>query len=348
MKVLKVILMVVAVLVLAFAAFLLYATLSDYSPEEKVIVFQSPSNSVLSSEKPMSLLIWNIGYCGLSNGMDFFYDGGKQVRPEAPTVQNNLKAVNQFLTQNDSIDFILLQEVDRDSKRSYHYDEFDSLSVKMPDYTGYYAPNYVVDFVPVPMSDPLGQVGAGLATYSKAQTGLATRYQFPGNYAWPKSLFMLDRCFLVTRYALDNGKELIVVNTHNSAYDDGTLKAGQMKFLRNFLTAESQKGNYIVVGGDWNQTPANYEAGFENDAKNNHPTNNVSVDYMPEGWTWAYDTSTPSNRELNKPYTEEQTFRKVIDFFLLSPNVELISVHGIDLDFKNSDHNPVKMSIKLK
>jgi hypothetical protein len=27
---------------------------------------------------------------------------------------------------------------------------------------------------------------------------------FPGNYSWPMSLFMLDRCFLVNRYTLAN------------------------------------------------------------------------------------------------------------------------------------------------
>jgi exonuclease III len=38
----------------------------------------------------------------------------------------------------------------------------------------------------------------------------------------------------------------------------------------------------------------------------------------------------------------------VIDGFIVSPNVEVLSVQTIDLDFKNSDHNPVKLTFALK
>ena len=35
--------------------------------------------SVLSDSAEISLLTWNIGYCGLDKEMDFFYDGGTKV-----------------------------------------------------------------------------------------------------------------------------------------------------------------------------------------------------------------------------------------------------------------------------
>ena len=31
----------------------------------------------------------------------------------------------------------------------------------------------------------------------------------------------LDRCFLISRLGLDNGKELVLINVHLSAYDQG-------------------------------------------------------------------------------------------------------------------------------
>ena len=58
----------------------------------------------------------------------------------------------------------------------------------------------------------------------------------------------------------------------------------------------------------------------------------------------------PSCRLLNQPYDpadEENTQHYVIDGFILSPNVELISVEGKDLGFTNSDHNPILITIKL-
>ena len=77
----------------------------------------------------------------------------------------------------------------------------------------------------------------------------------------------------------------------------------------------------------------------------------LEEDMLAEGWRFAYDLSVPSCRLLNQPYDPadtENTQYYVIDGFILSPNVELLSVEGVDLDFADSDHNPVLTSVKLK
>ena len=59
----------------------------------------------------------------------------------------------------------------------------------------------------------------------------------------------------------------------------------------------------------------------------------------------------PSCRLLNQPYNPadaENTQYYVIDGFILSPNIELLQVEGVNLDFADSDHNPVLISVKLK
>ena len=59
----------------------------------------------------------------------------------------------------------------------------------------------------------------------------------------------------------------------------------------------------------------------------------------------------PSCRLLNQPYNPadvENTQYYAIDGFILSPNVELVAVEGVDLGFADSDHNPVLLSVKLK
>ena len=71
---------------------------------------------------------------------------------------------------------------------------------------------------------------------------------------------------------------------------------------------------------------------------------------MPEGWSLAYDLETPSCRLLNQPYNPEDaenTQYYVIDGFIISPNVELISVNTLNAGFEFSDHNPVELRIKL-
>ena len=72
---------------------------------------------------------------------------------------------------------------------------------------------------------------------------------------------------------------------------------------------------------------------------------------LSDGWHFACDLSVPSCRLLNQPYDPadtENTQYYVIDGFILSPNVELLTVEGVDLDFANSDHNPVLISVNLK
>jgi len=346
-KIFKFLIYIIIILIAAFAVFLIYATLTDYKPDEKTIVFESENPELLSDTSQFNLLIWNIGYCGLNKEMDFFYDGGRKVRPENEKVYENLQKVKNILTEYKSSDFILLQEVDKNSKRSYGMNQFDSIAVIFPNKTAFYGLNYDVFFVPTPPGEPMGRVDGGLMTISKYDPSNSVRYSFPGNYEWPMSLFMLDRCFLVNRYNLSNEKELLVINTHNSAYDDGSLKAQQMEYLESFLSEEFKKGNYIIVGGDWNQCPPNFKASFKDDIMDNEVRTDISADYLNE-WNWLYDNTLPTNRRVSTSYKKGETLSTVIDFYLLSPNIEIISVKNIDLNFENSDHNPVEAVVKLK
>ena len=63
---------------------------------------------------------------------------------------------------------------------------------------------------------------------------------------------------------------------------------------------------------------------------------------------YVFDDSVPTCRLLNKPYDKESAQHYVIDGFIISPNVELVSVGTVDAGFEFSDHNPVLMEIVLK
>ncbi len=346
-KMLKYLLFLIIFLFAGFAVFLIYATLDDYKPDEKTIVLQSENADMLSDTLELNMMSWNIGYCGLNAETDFFYDGGKHVRPEEEVVIANLEAVKQFLKSNSDIDIFLLQEVDKNSKRSYGLNEYDSLKSVFPDYQDAYGKNYDVFFVPQPMFRPMGRVNSGLMTLSKYKPESAVRFSFPGNFSWPLGLFFLDRCFLVNQYTLQNDKELLVINTHNSAYDDGSLRDRQLSYLKDFILSEYKKGNYVIVGGDWNQCPADFKAAFPQNKMDNENRKDIPSGYLPE-WTWAYDNSVPSNRRVSAPYNPESSLTTVIDYFLLSPNIELKKIKTKHLNFKNSDHNPVFIRLKLK
>jgi endonuclease/exonuclease/phosphatase family metal-dependent hydrolase len=346
-KILRASLIIILLIVLVLAGIIGIAVISDYRPKEKEVIFSNENAGMLSDTGQYSIISWNIGYCGLDKDMDFFYDGGKKVfTPEAVCI-NNLQRIGKFLKQNDSVDFIFVQEIDKKSKRSYSINEYDTLTKVLKDFSPFFAKNYDVFFVPVPPSSPMGKVLSGISIFSKDTPVTSDRYSFPGKYGFPKQLFMLDRCFLVNRYKLSNGKELLVINTHNEAFDTGKIRKAQMEYLKEFLLNEYRKGNYIITGGDWNQSPPDFVPEFPG-YKINTLQMKMSPDYLPAEWKWIYDNKTPSNRSVTTAWDPAVTPTTVIDFFLISPNIEALSVKCFDLGFENSDHNPVIVKLKLK
>jgi exonuclease III len=335
--------LLILTLVLLFVVFLVYSTLADYKPEPIEPLAKS-EGAVVNVYDTLHVFNWNIGYTGLGDDMSFFYDGGEKMRTTKERTLENLDGIVSQITARDSIHFFLLQEVDRSSRRSYKINAFDTLAKRLAAYQSFFALNYKVGFVPVPVSNPMGKVDGGLASYSKFQPFQVDRYAFEGNFAWPKGLFLLDRCFMVQRFYTSNGKELLIINTHNSAYDDGTLRKKQMEKMREFLLEEYQKGNYVLVGGDWNQNPP--EAGAESaESKEGHLTRmRIASDFLPEEWQWVYNTNVPSNRMIDEVYNPETTVTTVIDFYLLSPNLLPVFSTNVNLNFKHSDHQPVLLT----
>ncbi len=346
-KALKALLYAAAVIAAILVIIIVYAEISDYRPKEKMLISATESVGQLSDSATLSLLTWNIGYCGLDKNMDFFYDGGTKVRTPKMQLLKNLSAVMAVLKGNDRIDFPLLQGVDRQSKRSYHMDEHGMITAHIKFASESFATNYKVFFVPVPLSSPMGKVYSGISTLGRYVPSSVIRYSFPGKYGFPKQLFMLDRCFMVSRYPLKSGKELVIINTHNEAFDPGQIRKAQMEYLKEFLLQEYSKGNYIIAGGDWNQCPPGFKPEF---AANKVNTEQMVIpeDYLPAEWKWAYDNHTPSNRSVIAAYNPETTTTTVIDFFLVSPNIRVISTECIDFGFENSDHNPVRIKIQLQ
>jgi len=328
----KIILLIILIPILWVGGNLIYGTLTDYKPPAEEAV-EIQANHAERPDSIIRILNWNIGYCGLGEESDFFYDGGETVRMNQEIVRKNLDGVLSFVKNSDSVDVILLQEVDTLSKRSWQLNEYSEIGEMLPDFNSSFVLNYNVRFVPIPLTNPMGEVMGGLASFNRFTVTDASRHQFPSSYAWPNSIYFLDRCFMVQRIPY-NDVELVIINTHNSAYDDGSLKKAEMDYLKDFLKSEEEKGNYIIVGGDWNQ-----HAPGTGDRQ-------VPNEYLA-GWTWAFDTSFPTNRNLEKAYVAGETPTQVIDFYLCSPNVEVEQVSVINLDFKFSDHQPVYLRAKL-
>jgi endonuclease/exonuclease/phosphatase family metal-dependent hydrolase len=185
-------------------------------------------------------------------------------------------------------------------------------------------------------------------TLSKAAPLASERYAYHSAYGWPKQLFMLDRCFLLSRFKTANGKELIVLNNHNSAYDPGgNLRHVEMPLIRDLMLREYEKGNYVVAGGDWNQNPPGFDPGKIGGPFPGQANDQMDKALFPVDWTIAYDPAYPSNRNIDMPLQAGVTKTTVIDFYICSPNVQVVEVKTQPQDFKFSDHNPVLLKIGL-
>ncbi len=338
------------VMTVLVGSFMLYFTLIDFQPPPvEVINSKEPLEVPLESDE-FSFITWNIGYCGLDKKMDFFYDGGKKVRPDDSSFQRNLNGVYKFLAEQDTADFIFLQEVDTLAKRSYYANELTVMSDALSNHVKCFATNYNVKYVPLPVMKPMGEVISGIVTYSKPHPDISERYTFPVNYTWPMKIFMLDRCFLMQRYKLKDRRELIVINTHNSAFENADmLRQYELWMLRSFILQEYAIGNYVVVGGDWNQNPADYDnMKYYSCYHKKTGTPKIPENYLPEDWHWAYDNKIPTNRDVYEAYRPGFTPTTTYDFFVTSPNVTVEQVKAIECGFTFSDHQPVYMRIKLE
>ncbi len=359
-RILKWICIIILIPILYVVGSLIHGTVTDFQPEEVIplSIDQQQENTVVT-DSILSFTLWNVGYGGLGAKSNFFYDNGgfltdkgKMVRSPKEYVEEYVGGAAKTIDQFDS-DFYLLQEVDFDSKRSYHINQYEKYKEVLPGYASTFAVNYKSQRVPLPVLQPwkvMGKMTSGLGTYSKYTPTKATRYQLPGEYDWPTKIFQLDRCAAFHRYGLPNGKELVVVNVHNSAYDKGgKLKKMQMDYLKEKFQTEYQKGNYLVIGGDWNQRPFGVDPkSFGGATLNGEPGKMIPENFLPPSWTWAFDPKIPTNRALKDKFQKGETPVNLIDFFLLSPNMELVEIFGTNLEFAYSDHQPVTIKVKFK
>lgn len=339
---------IVFCIVLYFIIILGYSTISEFRPNEvSIINTEGQSDKILHDSIEISLLTWNIGYAGLGEEMDFFYEGGKMVRPTEDLNTKYLSGIERFISNMQDVDFLLFQEVDFKSKRSYSTNQYQRIKNILPEYNPVKAYNYKSWFVPMPLTEPMGNVLSGMATFSKFKALEAKRIATPGSHVWPKKLFMLKRCFIYSKYRVADGKDLIIINLHNSAFDDESkLRKVELEMLKQLLIDEYKKGNYVIAGGDWNQNPVGFK---ENSFRKylSKPNWPIETDYLPADWVWASDFSTPTNRGVQFPFDINKTETTILDFFVTSPNVRAIKVKTFDLGFEDSDHHPVMLRVKL-
>lgn len=369
-KILKIVGVALGIIIFIAAIFVGVLTVTEYKPqgsEDLTVTFNDQQatqddsfptdTNKLSQQKELSIgdnisvVTWNIGYGSLGANADFFMDGGDSVYTSTKEqVLTNMSAITEELNSL-SPDIILLQEVDEKSSRSHKINEASIIKDELPSYNSSYAYNYKTLMVPYPIP-PIGQVTSGIMTLSTFEVSSANRIKLPCPFSYPIRLCNLKRCLIVSRIPLNGcDKELVIVNLHLEAYDSGEGKAAQTQMLADILQAEANAGNYVIAGGDFNQTFSNVDlSAYPQQSNDLWAPGLIDTDEFGQDFTCLTDSSAPTCRSLDKPYIHaaKDNFQYyVIDGFIVSSNVKVKDVQTIDLGFENSDHNPLKLEVEL-
>lgn len=354
-RVVQVVIIVVLVLVGLVGGYLGYAFFSFNRVGDKDLTIEYQSNADTESKVKIgntyNVMTSNIGFGAYSSDFDFFMDGGHEswAFSKEAVYQNIDGIMGRILSKNP--DFILLQEIDRDSTRTYHIDQLDYLNSIMGGFYYSFAYNlYKSPYYLIPVYQPHGSITAGLGTFSKFAMDSAKRVELPIMDSFVK-LFDLDRCYTVSKIPTENGKFLCIYNVHLSAYgSDDSVREGQLSMLMEDMTLEYNAGNYIICGGDFNHDLSLDE---------NEPSYSTWAypfprSKFPEFLCFAMDAKwdkkqlPPSGRDCDQPYTEGVTKTFILDGFIVSDNIEVENYENMYGGFLYSDHEPVFMSFKLK
>lgn len=352
-RIVKIALWAVAALLLAVLCYVAYVLLSyDRIPDNIPLEPQNTGkDEALRLNVPYRAVTQNVGFGAYTADFTFFMDGGKESRAESR--ESVLSCIRSAADEAKALDpdFILFQEVDLDATRSFHVDQRALLEECFPPYSSTFAINYHSAYLMYPIFEPHGASDSGLLTLSRYNASSALRRSLPISTSLSK-LLDLDRCYSVTRYPVENGKELVIYNVHLSAYGSSDeIRTAQMTMLFEDMKAEYEKGNYCVCGGDFNHD-------FTGDSTQ-RLNGGSSVDFgwaqpfpaelLPAGIRRCmdYKALTPTCRNCDIPY-KQGNFTIIVDGFLVSENVEVKTVENISCDFSFSDHNPVVLEFICK
>ena len=358
----KVLAGVLLLLLLCVAGYVIYMQANYYRIEDHApLEVKNNPEQILKTGEEYSAVTYNIGFGAYGPDYSFFMDTGEMEDGTATagkygkaasreSVEENTKGATETLAGLDA-DFMLLQEVDVDADRSYHIDQVKEVKAEFPDYGNVFANNFHSAYLFYPFSDPHGAVDAGLLSFSRYRIEEAERRSYPVDNSFITKFTDLDRCFAVMRLPVEGGRELVLINSHMSAYDEGGLiRAKQLELLNSVMEEEYQAGNYVIVGGDFNHALGEEAAeGFLSEQKFPAWVAVLTQEDIADGITIMRaenELDVPTCRGADIPYKKGVNFTTVVDGFLVSDNVKA-TAENVDTDFGYSDHNPVLLQFEL-
>jgi len=360
--VLRGIILIFLALILVVGGYVIYLQSNYYRIEDHAVLeVENNGENVLKTGDTYSVVTYNIGFGAYGPDYSFFMDTGEMKdgtktsgkygkAMSLESVETHTEGALGVIEDLDA-DFYLLQEVDVDADRSYHVNQKDFVKTAMTGYASVFANNFHSAYLFYPFNDPHGAVQAGLLSFSRYQISEAERRSYPVDNSFITKFTDLDRCFAQMRLPVEGGHELVLINSHMSAYDEGgTIRAQQLELLNSVMSEEYAKGNYVIVGGDFNHAMGEAVAeGFPSEQKFPAWVAVLTEDDLADGVRIVRaenELEVPTCRGADIVYTKGVNYTTVVDGFLVTDNVRA-TAENVDTDFACSDHNPVKLQFEL-
>lgn len=361
-KIGKLLLVIVLLFAAAVAGYVIYMQVQYYRIADFTeIETQNPRQEQVKTETAYRIMTYNIGFGAYSSDYSFFMDTG-EMKDGTKTVGEHARALSASeevdntmgslkIIKKQDADFLFVQEADEKATRSYQVNQRQILEEELKGYASVFAKNFHSAYLFYPFLEPHGSVEAGMLTFSRYRISENIRRQFPVSNAFITKFTDLDRCFLVSRLPVEGEKELVLIQIHLSAYDEGgKIRARQLALLNEVLKEEREKGNYVIAGGDFNHDIADSMDRFPSEQKTPEWVYQLGDEDLAEGFhfiTAENAGEVPTCRGADMPYEKGVTYTVIVDGFLVSDNVSA-SARNIDEGFLYSDHNPVVMEFTLR
>jgi endonuclease/exonuclease/phosphatase family metal-dependent hydrolase len=307
-------------------------------PPVAIETVASAQTRLPDSGATLSVVQWNLGYAGLGFDSDFSADGGKMILPPSGrAVDRNLKGITARLSSMPA-DIYALQEVAEPGFLTRGRDVLGGAKTALAGTDMVFSRD---------IDNRLPKLRHGLVMAGRIQHQKPFLVRLPDE---PNLLMgIVDRQYHVQVMQLEaDGQPWTFFNLHLSAFDDGAVRAAQVRVLLTLVQQESAKGRHVVALGDWNMRLTLTNFAYSAGPKAQFWIRDFPQDQIPQGWQLVFDPRTPSVRTNEQPYLAGRNYTTIIDGALVSPGVEVVSVETMDTGFVDTDHQPVRFQFRAK
>jgi endonuclease/exonuclease/phosphatase family metal-dependent hydrolase len=320
-------------LILAFVAFYFWGSSSNWDAK-KYNQLKQFSNNALASTDTLSVMTYNIGWMsGMTNNLP--------VDRKESLYADNLHAAIRFLKKTHP-NIIGFQEIDIQAKRSYFYNQPDSLGYNLGYLNGALAVNWDKKYVPFPywpFQYHFGKLISGQYIMSdlKILKNDFVVLPQPINAPFYYNAFYLDRLIQKSILKTKKGK-LMVMNVHLEAFDQETRALHADLVIKEYRKYADTMP--VLLIGDFNSRAIGPNGPLDESVRKLYAVPGINMAIS--------DSAFLSNPQKNFTFSSGEPVEKIDYIFYNKKYIKKLGAHVVQEIGEVSDHFPVCMRFVIR